>query len=131
MTIFEKADRLKKLPPYLFKEVDRKKDEAKAKGVDIIDLGIGDPDLPTPPHIISALKGAADSPENHRYPSYSGMGDFKEAVSWWYKKRFIKKKKWVGSSGSKKINNHLNFSILFYTWIKYPIYIIMDCLPIS
>ena len=88
MNIFEKAERLKKLPPYLFKEIDRKKTEVRARGVDIIDLGIGDPDLPTPPHIIEALKKAAEDPANHRYPSYSGMGDFKEAVAKWYQERF-------------------------------------------
>ena len=58
MANFEAADRLKKLPPYLFKEIDRKKAEVKSRGVDIIDLGVGDPDLPTPPHIIDALKKA-------------------------------------------------------------------------
>jgi LL-diaminopimelate aminotransferase len=88
MNIFEKAERLKKLPPYLFKEIDRKKAEVRARGVDIIDLGIGDPDLPTPSHIIEALKKAAEDPSNHRYPSYSGMGDFKEAVAQWYQERF-------------------------------------------
>ena len=88
MNIFEKAERLKKLPPYLFKEIDRKKAEVRARGVDIIDLGIGDPDLPTPPHVIKALKKAAEDPANHRYPSYSGMGDFKEAVAKWYQERF-------------------------------------------
>ena len=88
MNIFEKAERLKKLPPYLFKEIDRKKSEVRARGVDIIDLGIGDPDLPTPPHIIKALKKAAEDPGNHRYPSYSGMGGFKEAVAKWYQERF-------------------------------------------
>ena len=88
MNIFEKAERLKKLPPYLFKEIDRKKAEVRARGVDIIDLGIGDPDLPTPPHVIEALKKAAEDPATHRYPSYSGMGDFKEAVAKWYQERF-------------------------------------------
>ena len=57
--MFEKAERLNKLPPYLFKEIDRKKAEMRAKGVDIIDLGIGDPDLPTPAHIIEAMREAA------------------------------------------------------------------------
>lgn len=85
---FEKADRLRKLPPYLFKEIDRKKAEVKARGVDIIDLGVGDPDLPTPPHIIAALKSGAEDPANHRYPSYSGMNTFREAVAEWYEKRF-------------------------------------------
>ena len=88
MNIFERAERLKKLPPYLFKEIDRKKTEVRSRGVDIIDLGIGDPDLPTPPHIIEALKKAAADSTNHRYPSYSGMGDFKKTVAEWYGKRF-------------------------------------------
>ena len=86
--MFDKADRLKKLPPYLFKEIDRKKAEVMARGLDIIDLGVGDPDLPTPPHIIEALKKAVDDPAHHRYPSYSGMRDFKEAVAQWYQERF-------------------------------------------
>jgi LL-diaminopimelate aminotransferase len=88
MEFFKRAERLKSLPPYLFKEIDRKKAEAAARGVDIIDLGVGDPDLPTPLHIIEALKKAADDPANHRYPSYSGMNTFKEAVGEWYHKRF-------------------------------------------
>jgi len=88
MTVFEKAERLKKLPPYLFKEIDRKKKEVMARGMDIIDLGVGDPDIPTPPRIIEALKKAADEPQNHQYPSYSGMGTFKEVVGGWYGKRF-------------------------------------------
>ena len=88
MEIFNQAERLKRLLPYLFKEIDRKKAEVKARGVDIIDLGVGDPDLPTPPHIIEALKKAADDPANHRYPSYSGMVGFKEAAAEWYGERF-------------------------------------------
>lgn len=85
---FEKADRLRKLPPYLFKEIDRKKAEVKARGVDIIDLGIGDPDLPTPIHIIEALQEAAGHPQNHRYPSYPGMLEYRSAVAAWYGRRF-------------------------------------------
>jgi LL-diaminopimelate aminotransferase len=88
LNIFERAERLKKVPPYLFKEIDRKKAEVGARGVDIIDLGVGDPDLPTPARIIGALKRAVDDPANHKYPSYSGMNDFKKAVSNWYLKRF-------------------------------------------
>jgi len=88
MAVFEKAERLKQLPPYLFKEIDRKKKEVMARGIDIIDLGVGDPDIPTPPHIIEALKKAADEPANHRYPSYSGMAAFKETVAEWYGRRF-------------------------------------------
>ena len=86
--MFDKADRLRKLPPYLFKEIDRKKTELRAKGIDLIDLGIGDPDLPTPSHIIEAMKQAVGEPVNHRYPSYSGMLEFRAAVAQWYKKRF-------------------------------------------
>jgi LL-diaminopimelate aminotransferase len=85
---FEKAERLGKLPPYLFKEIDRKKAEVMARGVDIIDLGVGDPDLPTPTHIIQAMKRAVEDPANHQYPSYSGMHDFKYAVAEWYEGRF-------------------------------------------
>lgn len=88
MTTFERAERLKKLPPYLFKEIDKKKTEMKAKGVDIIDLGIGDPDLPTPRHIIEAMKASVEDPKTHRYPAYGGMHDFKVAVADWYERRF-------------------------------------------
>ena len=85
---FDLSERLKRLPPYLFKEIDRKKEEVMAQGVDIIDLGVGDPDIPTPPHIIGALKKASDDPANHRYPSYTGMKDFRAGVSRWYRERF-------------------------------------------
>ena len=84
----ETAQRLTKLPPYLFAEIDKKKREVKAKGVDVIDLGIGDPDLPTPPHIIKAIQAAAERPEHHRYPSYEGLLEFRQAVADWYKGRF-------------------------------------------
>ncbi|MCD6272412.1 MAG: LL-diaminopimelate aminotransferase [Deltaproteobacteria bacterium] len=84
----EKSERLKSLPPYLFKEIDRQKDEARAQGIDIIDLGVGDPDMPTPPHIIRELEKAANDPANHQYPSYTGMDAFNKAVAGWYEKRF-------------------------------------------
>jgi LL-diaminopimelate aminotransferase len=88
MSTIEKADRIKNLPPYLFAKIDQMKDEMKQKGTDLIDLGVGDPDLPTPPHIITALQDAAKDPKNHCYPSYSGMIEFRDAVSQWYQKRF-------------------------------------------
>lgn len=88
MTTIEKADRIKNLPPYLFAKIDQMKTEIKKKGVDIIDLGVGDPDLPTPPHIIKALQTAALDPKNHRYPSYTGMLEFRDAVAQWYQGRF-------------------------------------------
>lgn len=82
------AERLQKLPPYLFREIDRMKAEVLERGVDVIDLGVGDPDLPTPRHIIDRMKEAVEDPSTHRYPSYSGMNDFREAASFWYGKRF-------------------------------------------
>ena len=85
---FKFAERLEKLPPYLFAEIDRMKQEVKKKGVDIIDLGIGDPDLPTPDFVIKKLQEAAVVPANHRYPSYAGLIQFRQAVAQWYKKRF-------------------------------------------
>lgn len=80
--------RLGQLPPYLFARIDELKEEQVRKGIDIIDLGIGDPDLPTPPHIVEALCAAAHDPTNHHYPSYVGMGVFRQAVSTWYRERF-------------------------------------------
>ncbi|GJM17133.1 MAG: aminotransferase [Thermodesulfobacteriota bacterium] len=82
------ASRIAELPPYLFAEIDAKKNELIKKGVDVIDLGVGDPDLPTPDFIIEALKVGAEDPENHRYPSYQGMRSFRVAVAEWYKERF-------------------------------------------
>ena len=82
------ASRMSDLPPYLFARIDEMKAEQQKKGVDIIDLGVGDPDLPTPPHIVAALCRAAQNPENHHYPSYAGMPLYRSAVAGWYKKRF-------------------------------------------
>lgn len=80
--------RLSTLPPYPFAEIDRKKRQALAKGVDVVDLGVGDPDLPTPPHIVQALQAAASCAENHRYPSYLGSPAFREAVVRYMERRF-------------------------------------------
>lgn len=85
---FKLADRLSNLPPYPFAELDRLKKEALAKGVDLIDMGIGDPDQPTPKHIINKLKEASENPKNHKYASYVGMPEFRRAVQNYYKKRF-------------------------------------------
>ena len=82
------ARRLGRIPPYLFAEIDRKVQEKKASGVDVISLGIGDPDLPTPPRIVSALQEAAADPANHQYPSYFGLRELREAISNWYRDRF-------------------------------------------
>jgi len=82
------AARLGLLPPYLFAELDRLKKEVQQTGVDVISLGIGDPDLPTPPHIVEALKRTAEIPANHRYPDYQGLDRFRDAASGWYRRRF-------------------------------------------
>ena len=82
------AKRIEQIPPYLFAEIDKKKEEMRRKGTDVIDLGIGDPDLPTPKPIIERLKKAAENPRNHRYPSYEGMIEFRTAVAEWYERRF-------------------------------------------
>ena len=82
------ASRIEKLPPYLFAEIDRKVDEARARGADIISFGVGDPDLPTPPHVVEALEQAAADPATHRYPSYTGMPAFRASIAAWYGRRF-------------------------------------------
>jgi len=87
-TPVEMAERLTALPPYLFAALDRSKAALRAKGVDLIDLGVGDPDLPTPQRIVERMKEAVLNPQNHRYPSYEGMREFREAVSRWYERRF-------------------------------------------
>lgn len=82
------AERIRTLPPYLFAAIDEMKQAAVAKGVDIINLGIGDPDLPTPEPIIKAMQDAVTKPQHHQYPSSSGMLSFRTAVANWYKRRF-------------------------------------------
>ncbi len=82
------AKRIEKLPPYLFAEIDRKVAEAKARGADIISFGVGDPDLPTPQHVVDALAEAARDTGTHRYPSYTGMPEFRKSIADWYQRRF-------------------------------------------
>jgi LL-diaminopimelate aminotransferase len=82
------ARRVRDLAPYLFAELDRKILAKRAAGVDVISLGVGDPDLPTPPHIVEALREAAADPGTHRYPAYEGMPEFRAAVADWYAERF-------------------------------------------
>jgi len=82
------AKRIEKLPPYLFAEIDRKVAEAKARGADIISFGVGDPDLPTPRHVVEALAEAARDVSTHRYPSYTGMPEFRRSIAEWYRRRF-------------------------------------------
>ena len=126
------AQRLSALPPYLFAEIDRMRDEERAKGADIIDLGVGDPDLPTPAHIVEALQGAAEKAANHRYPSYEGMIEFRRAVADWYRGRFDvalePEDEVVSLIGSKEGIAHLPLAfvnpgdLVLYSEPGYPVY---------
>ncbi len=82
------AQRIDNLPPYLFAEIDRKKALLTAQGIDVISLGIGDPDTPTPDHIVEAMIEATRNPANHQYPSYVGSPRYRAACSEWMKRRF-------------------------------------------
>lgn len=82
------ARRLEQIGAYLFADLDRRQDELIARGVDVINLSVGDPDLPTPPHIVDALMEGATDARSHRYPPYTGTGEFKAAVAGWYARRF-------------------------------------------
>lgn len=82
------SERLNSLPPYLFADLDRKKAEVAARGLDLIDLGVGDPDMPTPDHIIQALKETVHDPMNHKYPAYTGSMEFTRAAAAWFERRF-------------------------------------------
>jgi LL-diaminopimelate aminotransferase len=82
------SDRLSLIPPYLFAELERKIAAKKAAGVDVISLGIGDPDRPTPPLIVEAMQEAVTEPQTHQYPSNKGRADFREALSDFYARRF-------------------------------------------
>lgn len=85
---FKLSKKLQSLPPYLFLEIDKAKRKAKAEGRDIIDLGIGDPDQPTPQYIIDSLYRAALDPSNHRYALDQGMPALRRSIASWYNKRF-------------------------------------------
>jgi LL-diaminopimelate aminotransferase len=82
------AKRIDKLPPYLFAEISRKIAEKRSQGVDVVSFAIGDPDIPTPSHIIDALCQAARDPVNHRYPETGGLPDLRRAIARWYRQRF-------------------------------------------
>jgi LL-diaminopimelate aminotransferase len=80
------ADRINSLPPYLFATIDKARQDAIKKGIDVINLSIGDPDMPTPSHIVEAMRKSLGNPARHRYPSYEGMLSFRDAAAKWYKK---------------------------------------------
>jgi len=79
---------MEKLKPYLFVEINRKIAEKKARGEEVISFAIGDPDIPTPPHIIEKLCQAAHDPANHRYPETAGLPELCQAIAGWYQRRF-------------------------------------------
>ena len=105
------ANRIEKLPPYLFAQISKKVAEKKAQGIDVISFGIGDPDLPTPQHILDALNEASRQPANHRYPETEGLPEFRQAVADWYERRFSVKldpaKEVMSLIGSKEGIGHV------------------------
>jgi LL-diaminopimelate aminotransferase len=103
--MFEYADRINRLPPYLFAEIERKIKEKKAQGVDLISLSVGDPDLPPPTFITEALKEEVANAKNHNYSFSQGEPDFRDAVSGWCKNRFnvdVQQDQVVALLGSKE-----------------------------
>ena len=108
--------RLSALPPYPFAEIDRKKKQAIAEGKQIISLGVGDPDLPTPPHIIEAAQKAISNPAHHQYPFGAGRAEFRNAVASWYQSRFAvaldAQKEIHALVGSKEGIGHFHFAYI-------------------
>jgi len=82
------ANRIEQLPAYLFAEISRKIAQKRSQGVDVISFAIGDPDMPTPEHILDALVEASRDPANHRYPESEGLLELREAIARWYARRF-------------------------------------------
>ena len=80
--------RIKRLPPYVFSIIDSMKMEARHRGEDIVDFGMGNPDLPTPPHVVAKLIEAASKPANHRYSVSRGIYKLRLAIAAWYKRRY-------------------------------------------
>lgn len=137
------SDRLSKLPKYLFAEIDEMKKRKIREGVDVIDFGVGDPDMPTPKHIVDAMKRAVEKPENHKYPSYEGSLEFREAVAEFYMRRkgvkLDPEKEVIALIGSKEGIAHLPLAFVNdgdYTIVPdpaYPVYfagtILADGIP--
>lgn len=123
------AQRMDLIPPYLFAELDKKKADAISKGVDVINMGIGDPDMPTPNHIIESMKTAVENPETHNYPPYEGTKSFRNAVAQFYAKRFGVEldadKEVVSLIGSKEGLAHIHLAFTDpgdYTLVPDPAY---------
>ena len=126
--------RIESLPPYLFAEISRKIAEKRAKGEDIVDFGVGDPDIPTPAHVIEELCKAAKDPPNHRYPETAGLPELRQAIAAWYKKRFGVEldpdREVLPLIGSKEGIFHIAFCFIDYRDValvpdpSYPVYAI-------
>ncbi|MFL5957705.1 MAG: aminotransferase class I/II-fold pyridoxal phosphate-dependent enzyme, partial [Solirubrobacterales bacterium] len=110
------ADRLDRIPPYLFAELERKIARKKEQGVDVISLGIGDPDRPTPALIVDAMQEAVSEPETHHYPSNRGRPEFREAVGDFYERRFDvdldRNSEVIPALGAKECIFNLNLAFL-------------------
>jgi len=110
------TERLGRIPAYPFAQLERKIDEKKAAGVDVISLGIGDPDTPTFPHIVEAMQRAVADPSTHQYPSNRGRKEFRDAVAAFYRKRFgvelDPETQVMPAIGGKECIYHLNFAFL-------------------
>ena len=110
------SHRLDKLPPYLFVEINRKIAEKQARGEDIISFAIGDPDMPTPQHIIDQLCKAAHDPANHRYPETAGLPELGQSIAQWYNRRFGVRldhnKEVLPLIGSKEGIGHISFCLI-------------------
>ena len=110
------AKRIEKLPPYLFVGITKKIAEKRARGEDVISFAIGDPDLPTPPHIIGRLCEAARDPANHRYPETDGLPELRRAIADWYQRRFEltfdPDKEILPLIGSKEGIGHMSFCFI-------------------
>lgn len=85
--MFQLSERMRRIPPYLFAEIDAMKRKKKSEGVELIDLSVGDPDLPTPKHVVEAMRRAVEKVERQKYPSYEGMFEFRNAVADFYFRR--------------------------------------------
>ncbi len=126
------AHRIRQLPPYLFVELDRKIEEKRREGEDVISLGVGDPDLPTPKHIVEACRRAAEDLENHGYPSHEGMPEFRRAVVERYKEdrgvTLDPDREVLALIGSKEGIHNINFAFVdpgdavLYPDPSYPVY---------
>ncbi len=113
--MFEEAQRLAKLPTYVFALLDKLKAEEQAKGKELIDLTIGSPNIPPPPEVIEELTRALKNPENHRYFSFEGDPEFRAAVVEWCKRQYhidIKTNEVVELIGSKEGLVHLSFAFI-------------------